>query len=294
MASPETSRSFHMPSVLRKLGRALDSPRDLSILVAAHLLEGCFVVPGMGLHLCFMAPHLTLNGPLFVVVLTMPMVATLMRFPFVLMMYYDCMKLVEEGSRAPQQIVDPMARLWREFFCVCPGASSAISLLYSLAFFYLMLPRQGVELDEKAAPRMISLPFLAAAVAHAALSGFSMVPVLAAGASGSLDGSRRAAQATSRAARPKYVEERVAARGDTCAICLTDFAQGEKIARLLCGHPFHRPCIDRWLLEDGRCPMRCEPERQRSTTSARAAAAPAAGAVGSSAPDLERGIAVQA
>lgn len=40
-----------------------------------------------------------------------------------------------------------------------------------------------------------------------------------------------------------------------CAICLSDFADGDKI-RLLpaCGHRFHVPCIDTWLLSHCSCP----------------------------------------
>ncbi|XP_072995268.1 probable E3 ubiquitin-protein ligase ATL44 [Typha latifolia] len=40
-----------------------------------------------------------------------------------------------------------------------------------------------------------------------------------------------------------------------CAICLSDFAEGDKI-RLLpaCGHRFHVGCIDTWLLSRCSCP----------------------------------------
>ncbi|KAF0902630.1 hypothetical protein E2562_018261 [Oryza meyeriana var. granulata] len=40
-----------------------------------------------------------------------------------------------------------------------------------------------------------------------------------------------------------------------CAICLSDFADGERI-RLLpaCGHRFHVVCIDRWLVAHCSCP----------------------------------------
>uniref|UniRef100_A0A0E0LEF5 RING-type domain-containing protein n=1 Tax=Oryza punctata TaxID=4537 RepID=A0A0E0LEF5_ORYPU len=40
-----------------------------------------------------------------------------------------------------------------------------------------------------------------------------------------------------------------------CAICLSDFADGERV-RLLpaCGHRFHVVCIDRWLLAHRSCP----------------------------------------
>ncbi|KAG1326393.1 putative RING-H2 finger protein ATL74 [Cocos nucifera] len=40
-----------------------------------------------------------------------------------------------------------------------------------------------------------------------------------------------------------------------CAICLSDFADGEKIRVLpACSHRFHVGCIDAWLLSHCSCP----------------------------------------
>lgn len=40
-----------------------------------------------------------------------------------------------------------------------------------------------------------------------------------------------------------------------CAICLADFADGERIRVLpVCGHRFHVVCIDRWLVSHCSCP----------------------------------------
>ncbi|KAK1776917.1 hypothetical protein QBC45DRAFT_201551 [Copromyces sp. CBS 386.78] len=42
----------------------------------------------------------------------------------------------------------------------------------------------------------------------------------------------------------------------TCAICTDDFVRGTNVRRLPCGHFFHPPCIDPWLLNFGvTCPL---------------------------------------
>lgn len=43
----------------------------------------------------------------------------------------------------------------------------------------------------------------------------------------------------------------------TCVICIADFAPGELLARLPCGHTFHKECVSQWLRQHGKCPLRC-------------------------------------
>ncbi|KAF8687285.1 hypothetical protein HU200_042965 [Digitaria exilis] len=52
---------------------------------------------------------------------------------------------------------------------------------------------------------------------------------------------------------PEKKEEVAAAA--RCAICLSEFADGERIRPLpVCGHRFHVLCIDRWLVSHCSCP----------------------------------------
>jgi len=42
-----------------------------------------------------------------------------------------------------------------------------------------------------------------------------------------------------------------------CYICLEDFAVGDRIRSLPCGHEFHCHCVDGWLNRAPSCPLRC-------------------------------------
>ncbi|XP_044947668.1 RING-H2 finger protein ATL74-like [Hordeum vulgare subsp. vulgare] len=47
---------------------------------------------------------------------------------------------------------------------------------------------------------------------------------------------------------------------DVCAICLSEFVDGEKVRVLpLCGHGFHVHCVDAWLVSHGSCPTCRQP-----------------------------------
>jgi hypothetical protein len=42
---------------------------------------------------------------------------------------------------------------------------------------------------------------------------------------------------------------------DCCPICLVEYAAGEEIRSLPCGHDFHKTCVDPWLLSSPTCPF---------------------------------------
>ena len=42
---------------------------------------------------------------------------------------------------------------------------------------------------------------------------------------------------------------------EKCAICMTEFEDGEKVRELKCKHDFHPPCIDTWLKRIATCPV---------------------------------------
>ncbi|XP_068644663.1 RING-H2 finger protein ATL39-like [Aristolochia californica] len=56
----------------------------------------------------------------------------------------------------------------------------------------------------------------------------------------------------------KYNEEvgRVIGEERECAVCLSDFNEGEDVRVLPeCLHTFHLPCIDMWLYSHSNCPL---------------------------------------
>ncbi|CAL4953895.1 unnamed protein product [Urochloa decumbens] len=77
-----------------------------------------------------------------------------------------------------------------------------------------------------------------------------------------------------------------AVASDVCAICLGEFADGEKVRVLpRCAHGFHVRCIDTWLLSHDSCPT-CRgtvldaPAAGNAKAAASSAPAPAAAAAG--------------
>ncbi|XP_048867060.1 E3 ubiquitin-protein ligase RNF6 [Brienomyrus brachyistius] len=47
--------------------------------------------------------------------------------------------------------------------------------------------------------------------------------------------------------------------GRACSVCISEYAQGNKLRRLPCAHEFHVHCIDRWLSENNTCPICRQP-----------------------------------
>jgi len=40
-----------------------------------------------------------------------------------------------------------------------------------------------------------------------------------------------------------------------CVICLEEFEEGAELKRLSCKHHYHSTCIDKWLVQNGKCPL---------------------------------------
>lgn len=43
--------------------------------------------------------------------------------------------------------------------------------------------------------------------------------------------------------------------GESCAVCLGDFEEGDVLRRLPCKHSFHQACVDKWLKRNKVCPL---------------------------------------
>ncbi|CAN0112020.1 unnamed protein product, partial [Heterosigma akashiwo] len=43
--------------------------------------------------------------------------------------------------------------------------------------------------------------------------------------------------------------------GQTCSVCLGEYARGETLTLLGCGHHFHADCLDEWLRRRRVCPL---------------------------------------
>lgn len=43
--------------------------------------------------------------------------------------------------------------------------------------------------------------------------------------------------------------------GETCSVCLCNFAEGDKVHTIHCGHHFHKDCLGTWLKENNTCPV---------------------------------------
>lgn len=77
--------------------------------------------------------------------------------------------------------------------------------------------------------------------------------------------SARVAPAPDDVARPRRVRLGSGGAGSSgeagfdpaCAICFSEFARGDDVGQLPCGHAFHTACIDVWLSQKPLCPFRC-------------------------------------
>ncbi|CAA6672553.1 unnamed protein product [Spirodela intermedia] len=54
--------------------------------------------------------------------------------------------------------------------------------------------------------------------------------------------------------RMKYPSS-AAYKAESCCICQEDYADGEELGVLTCGHDFHASCVGKWLVQKNFCPI---------------------------------------
>ncbi|KAL9377929.1 hypothetical protein Peur_029264 [Populus x canadensis] len=53
-----------------------------------------------------------------------------------------------------------------------------------------------------------------------------------------------------------YREKITRPRSRECAVCLSEFTEGERVRKLKCHHTFHKECLDKWLHQSmATCPL---------------------------------------
>ncbi|XP_011005646.1 PREDICTED: probable E3 ubiquitin-protein ligase XERICO [Populus euphratica] len=53
-----------------------------------------------------------------------------------------------------------------------------------------------------------------------------------------------------------YSEKISRAQYRECAVCLSEFTEGERVRKLKCDHTFHQECLDKWLQQSmATCPL---------------------------------------
>eukprot|EP00931_Biecheleriopsis_adriatica_P003896 TRINITY_DN105646_c0_g1_i1.p1 TRINITY_DN105646_c0_g1~~TRINITY_DN105646_c0_g1_i1.p1 ORF type:complete len:307 (+),score=43.35 TRINITY_DN105646_c0_g1_i1:57-977(+) len=73
---------------------------------------------------------------------------------------------------------------------------------------------------------------------------------------------------------------------DVCTVCLEEFKKEDTLSRLPCGHVFHTTCVNKWVLEDWRCPFRCSLDLPRNEQKQRVEAWPERHAQGTASVDV--------
>ncbi|GJN15494.1 hypothetical protein PR202_gb02415 [Eleusine coracana subsp. coracana] len=150
------------------------------------------------------------------------------------------------GAVVSMEVVDSSVAIWRS------NDSGIWSVLYVLDVIWSLLTGQLVR--EKVDPAVQNA---VESQMNAAESPFrDMAPTLAdmfdTGAAGAAATTGMPASEIEALPATRLTEEDAGG----CSVCLQEFEAGETARRLPgCGHTFHMPCIDAWLVRHASCPL---------------------------------------
>lgn len=264
---------MHMPEYLRQSGCFRGNPRTILRLYRMHVLEAIVALILMLLQLVmfFLFPATLWNpATVEVLVLTMftlfPISATIVRLPVLVGMERFCRQLVQSFEQAEQRIDHAMmSLLYSQAGRDVRLLSGLLALWYGFTIVWESStpPCRGMDMfDVDVLPcDILACSCTALCIVNAVLfSAWYLAPAM-------IRWNRDLFILQQHKGIPAEMIERLPSYEfslshgpDTtveCYICLENFAMGDCIRRMPCGHEFHSHCVDSWLSRAPSCPLRC-------------------------------------